>query len=54
LEVNIKMDFKEVAWWSVNWMNVAEGRRKLLAVVSMTMKVYFLEMWEILDYVRNC
>lgn len=41
------MGFKEVAWWIVNWINVAEGRHKWLAVVSMAMKVYFLEMWEI-------
>ena len=41
------MDFKEVVWQSVNWINVAESRDKWFAVVSMAMDVFFLEMWEI-------
>ena len=47
MEVDIKMDFKEVAWQSVKWINVAEGRHKQFAVVGMAMNVCFLEMWEI-------
>jgi hypothetical protein len=39
-EDNIEMDFKEIEWEGMDWINLAQDRNKWQALVNMVMKVW--------------
>ena len=41
-EDNIKMDFKEIAWEGMDWIDLVVGRDKWRAFVNTVMSVRFL------------
>ena len=41
-EDNIKMDLREVGWWGIDWIDLAQGRDRWRAVVNTVMNLQVL------------
>jgi hypothetical protein len=53
LEDNIKIDFKETKWNGMDWINLAQDRDLLRALVNAVMNFGSIKCREILEYLRN-
>jgi len=53
-EANNKMDFKEIRWEGIVWINVDENRGKWLAFLTMVMSLLVLYVGNFLTRFKDC
>jgi hypothetical protein len=50
---NIKMDLREIGWFGMGWIDLAQDRNQWRALINAVMNPSSIKCWEVLELLHN-